>query len=198
MNKLPPAVGRAIPASLFLLIVLLGCSSGSMNARMDRGNGTVNVFLTDAPIDLSNVKSVNVTLTSVVLYPSDDGTVADPAGEDGTPVVILSHPATFDLLTLTGGAKDLLGTDEVPAGAYARIRLEVSDAQLVYQDDTTASLKIESGKVDVPIHFKIVRDESTDVVLDFDAAASVQVNETASDQLILRPVVTPQSVEPTP
>lgn len=201
MHKLTSFAGRTAVAG-FLAVLLFGCSSGSMSGQVDNGHGTISVFLTDAPLDLANVKSVNVTLTSVVLYPTDDGEpdlVNDPAGDDSaTPVVIVSHPETFDLLTLTGGAKTLMGTDEVPAGSYSRIRLQVSDAQLVYLDDTTAALKIESGKVDVPIHFKIVRDESTDVVLDFDAAASVQVNETANDQLILRPVVTPKSVEPSP
>jgi hypothetical protein len=66
---------------------------------------------------------------------------------------------------------------------------------LVYLDGTTAPLKIDSGKVDVPIHFDVVQDETTGVLLDFDAAASVQVNDTASGQIILRPVVTPKSIQ---
>jgi hypothetical protein len=181
-------VGVLVPA-------MIACSSGAMSARVNDGKGTVNVFLTDAPLDLSGVKNVNVTLTSVVLYPEETnatGSLQDMDAGDLTPVVILSHPATFDLLTLTGGVKTLLGTDEVPAGPYGRIRLEVSDAQLVYADDTVTSLKIESQKVDVPIHFIVRQDEATGVVLDFDAAASVQVNDTGSGTLILRPVVTPQ------
>jgi hypothetical protein len=183
-----------------LCLTLLGCSQGAFSARVDNGNGTVNVFLTDAPLDLAGVTSVNVTVTAVVLYPKD----SDSSGEMTTlasdldamtPVVIVSHPATFDLLTLTGGATALLGTDEVPAGGYARIRIEVSSAELVYQDGTTVPLQIESGKVDVPIEFSVAQDETTGIVLDFDAAASVQVNDTASGTLILRPVVTPKSVQ---
>jgi len=181
-----------------LCLALLGCSQGSFSARVDNGTGTVNIFLTDAPLDLAGVTSVNVTLTDVVLFPKDSDSSGEMLAGDldaRTPVVIVSHPATFDLLTLTGGATALLGTDEVPAGGYARIRLEVSSAELVYQDGTTAPLKIESGKVDVPIQFSVAQDETTGVVLDFDAAASVQVNETASGTLILRPVVTPKSVQ---
>jgi uncharacterized protein DUF4382 len=183
-----------------LTFILLGCSQGSFSARVDNGNGTVNIFLTDAPLDLAGVTRVNVTLTGVVLFPEDpSGTstlnMTSGTGETMTPVVIVSHPATFDLLTLTGGATALLGTDEVPAGAYSRIRLEVSDAALVYQDGSTASMRIESGKVDVPVQFKVVQDQTTGIVLDFDAAASVQVNSTASGQFILRPVVTPKSVQ---
>jgi uncharacterized protein DUF4382 len=182
-----------------LSLTLLGCSGGSFSARVDNGHGTVNIFLTDAPLDQAGVTSVNVTLTAVVLFPEDsEGTsvlsMGSGEGDEMTPVVIVSHPATFDLLTLTGGATALLGTDEVPVGGYSRIRLEVSAAELVYQDGTTAALKIDSNKVDVPIHFTVVQDQTTGVVLDFDAAASVQVNDTGSGQLILRPVVTPKAV----
>ena len=183
-----------------LCLMLLGCNGGAFSARVDNGQGTVNIFLTDAPLDLAGVTSVNVTLTSVVLFPEDpegSSSLTTPMGsvDAMTPVVIVSHPATFDLLTLTGGATTLLGTDEVPVGNYSRIRLDVSSAELVYQDGTTAPLKIESGKVDVPIQFHVAQDETTGVVLDFDAAASVQVNDTGSGQLILRPVVTPKSVQ---
>src|SRR5262245_46359352 len=72
MRKLTSFAGCAAVAG-FLAVLLLGCSSGSMSGQVANGHGTVSVFLTDAPIDLANVKSVNVTLTSVVLYPTDDG-----------------------------------------------------------------------------------------------------------------------------
>ncbi|HMF08845.1 MAG TPA: DUF4382 domain-containing protein [Thermoanaerobaculia bacterium] len=192
-NRLPGTTAWILAAAL--LPALAACSGGSVTAHVENGHGTVNVFLTDAPLDLAGVKSVNVTLTSVVLYPEDStatGSLQDMESTEPTPVVIVSHPATFDLLTLTGGAKALLGTDEVPAGGYARIRLEVSDAQLVAPDGTVTSLQIDARKVDVPIHFTVRADQTTGVVLDFDAAASVQVNGTGSGSFILRPVVTPQ------
>lgn len=192
----PRGALSALPL-LSLAALLTACSHGAMSASVDNGKGTVNVFLTDAPLDLANVQSVNVTLTGVILYPRDDdndGLLNDPSDDDGTPVVIVSHPATFDLLTLTGGATTLIGTDEVPAGDYSRIRLVVEEASLIYLDGTSAPLKVDSGKVDVPIRFAITRDETTGVVLDFDAAASVQVNDTGAGGLILRPVVTPKQV----
>src|SRR5262245_4006399 len=87
----------------FRSLTLFGCSSGAFSARVDNGHGTVNIFLTDAPLDLAGVTSVNVTLTDVVLFPEDsDVAGALNAASDGgemTPVVIVSHPATFDLLT---------------------------------------------------------------------------------------------------
>jgi len=184
-----------ITVATFLGVGLAGCSGGSFGTRVDNGKGTVNVFLTDAPLDLKGVSQVNVTLTGVTLFPEDGATSMSgsaPESSGTSPVVIVSYPARFDLLTLTGGAKALLGTDEVPAGSYSRIRLEVSDASLLKQDGSSLPLKIEPGKVDVPIHFTIIQDQTTGVILDFDAAASVQVNDTASGQMILRPVVTPR------
>jgi hypothetical protein len=170
------------------LALALACSSGS--ASVHAGTGTIQVHITDAPIDLSTVEKVEVTITDVIVYPGDDDSgmpAVDPAG----PIVLTTHPQTFDLLTLTGGVTDLLASGEVPAGDYSRIRLEISDASLTYKDGTTAPLKIDSGKVDVPIGFHVVADAMNNLTLDFDAGASVQVNETATDTLILRPVVTP-------
>jgi hypothetical protein len=131
---------------------------------------------------------VTVTITDVLVYPGVEAMDDDTA----TPVVVTNHPATFDLLTLTGGATALLASGEVPAGFYRRIRLEISSAALTYKDGTMADLQIDSNKVDVPIGFQVRSGADAAIVLDFDAAASVQVNDTASGRLILRPVVTPR------
>jgi hypothetical protein len=183
---------KSLQLSLGLVGVLLLAGCNSVSGRVDNGTGRLEIFLTDAPIDLSNVQSVNVTLTGVIIYPEEaSGDLMGMDGEGGVPLSLTTHPATFDLLTLTGGASALLASDEVPAGDYSRIRLEISDATLLYQDATSTPLKIDSNKVDVPIRFHVTKDAGNVLVLDFDAAASVQVNETGSDQFILRPVVTP-------
>jgi hypothetical protein len=184
-------------AAVVTLFLLCGCS-GSASVRVENGHGTLAVRLTDAPLDLADVQSVNVTLTGVIVYPREEmgSSLSDPAGTNLRPIVLLTHPATFDLLTLTGGATALLASGEVPAGDYERIRLEVSDATLIYKDGTSEPLKIDSNKVDVPIPFHVLEGAETGVTLDFDAGASVQVNETGNGKLILRPVVTPVSVTP--
>jgi len=170
------------------LILTLSCSSGS--ASVHAGTGTIQVHLTDAPIDLTTVEKVEVTITDVIVYPGDDASDM-PMVDPRTATVLMTHPETFDLLTLTGGATTLLASGEVPAGDYQRIRLEISAATITYKDGTSAPLKIDSGKVDVPIGFHVGVDETNAITLDFDAGASVQVNSTGSDTLILRPVVTP-------
>jgi hypothetical protein len=169
------------------LAVILSCNSGSSHTG---GTGTVQVHLTDAPIDLSTVQSVTVTITGVIVYHGSGDTMM-PQVDDGGSIALVTHPETFDLLTLTGGATTLLASGEVPAGSYQRIRLEISSATLTYKDGTEAALKIDSNKVDIPIPFHVAVDQTSTMTLDFDAAASVQVNGTASGTFILRPVVTP-------
>ena len=191
---------RLFPSSMMLVAAaaalaaasIMACSNGSASGQVTAGTGTVRVNLTDAPIDLSTVQSVMVTITSVVLFPGEESSM--PSGTAPTaPVTLLTHPETFDLLTLTGGASALLASGEAPAARYERIRLEVSKAELTWKDGTTEPLKLESGKVDVPIAFDLSVGEDASILLDFDAGASVQVNETGSDKLILRPVVTPKN-----
>lgn len=214
-----------------LIVLVAACSHGGGSSTA--GMGRVSVHLTDAPLDMSNVQSVVVTVSSVTVYPGvegmgcddehgtptptptpgptpeptpgvtatgittlhegegdDDQGENDDEGDCGAPIVISTHPETFDLLTLTAGATTLLASGEVPEGFYQRIRIGVSSAVLTYTDGTSVDLKLESHKVDIPISFHVTTGGDAGVVLDFDAAASVQVNETASGQFILRPVVT--------
>jgi hypothetical protein len=189
MKEVPMKTRFALVLCFVFTLVLPGCTHSSNSTGK---TGMLSVRLTDAPIDLSTIQSVNVTLTGVIVYPGDS-LDSMAMGTDGTPITLLNHPATFDLLTLTGGATALLASGEVPAGAYDRIRLEISDATLVYQDGTTQALKIDSNKVDVPIQFHVTVNADNSVTLDFNAAASVQVNGTSSGSFILRPVVTPVS-----
>jgi uncharacterized protein DUF4382 len=193
---------RVAAECLVVLLILPGvvaCSGGgTVTASFDGGHGTVNVFLTDAPVDLMNARSVQVTLTGVILYPEDGTTGATPLGAEatggeGSPIVLMSRPATFDLLTLTGGATALVATEEVPAGRYSRIRLQISDASLQIGESAPTPLRIESRKVDIPIHFRVSPNAETGITLDFDAAASVQVSRDGTGEYILRPVVTPKA-----
>jgi uncharacterized protein DUF4382 len=181
---------RLLLPAMLLLPLLAACSDGKGSADVGMGvnpagSGHVAVRMTDAPLDMATVQSVWVTVDSVTVYPR-----ATMDGSEPAPVALATHPGSFDLLTLTGGATDLLADGSLPAGFYDRIRMGVPEAHLVFKDGTEAPLKIESQKVDVPIGFELTVNEQLELVLDFNAAASVQVNDTATDKYILRPVVT--------
>jgi len=91
----------------------------------------------------------------------------------------------------------LIATGDVPDGDYARIRMLVSQAELVRDDDGDPDTPdiIEpifnpSDKVDVPVAFTLSNGENMEITLDFDAALSVQVNQTNGQHpYILRPVI---------
>ncbi len=173
-----------LAAILLVGVALTGCSGGSATGTVD-GFGHLEVHLTDAPLDMSNVSNVYVTITEVIVYPGVDGMDdGDPA-----PTPLMTTPREFDLLTLMGGLTDLLAEDMIPAGFYQRVRLGVSDARVVFTDGSEETLKIESHKVDIVIPFELMDGDDMAVLLDFDAEASVKVTATGSDKYILRPVV---------
>jgi len=181
----------SISYALLAVLVLFSACDGSDggDAEISGGFGELEVHLTDAPLDLATVSSVMVTIDAVTVY---GGTELD--GTEVPPIELLTSPDTFDLLTLTGGATTLLANGDLPAGFYQRIRIGISAASLTFLDGTTTDLKIESNKVDVPILFEVSAGDLMEVVLDFQADASVHVTETGNDRYILRPVVTPVSL----
>ena len=190
-----PSVAAFLLLVAGLFLATAACSSGSATASL----GSVNVYLTDAPLDLETVEAVNVTLTELVVVAGDDDEeehiVRMLDGPDGSPI--------WNLLDYRDGKEVLIGTVDLPAGEYRKVRLRVAAAELVRDDDgdpDTPSL-VEpifnpSGKVDVNVPFVLSATESLDIALDFDAALSIQVNTTNGQHpYILRPVVHPVRVE---
>ncbi len=177
---------RMLLLLLALAVVTISCSDGS-----SPGGNNVAVLLTDAPIDLTGVSAVNVTLTGVSLRgEGDDGGGAKLTLTAGDDMVV-------NLLDYQDGQVVLIATGEVPDGTYSKIRMNVSRAELVRDDDgdpETPEIVEEifnpSGKVDVPVAFSLTNGEDMEITLDFDAALSVQVNETNGQHpYILRPVI---------
>jgi hypothetical protein len=190
---------RKLLTLLFLIAIVAGlaaCSSSTTTAS--RGN--VSVLLTDAPIDLSGVKAVNVTLTDMILYPPEaDGM---PDGSGGTPMemqkIVAGAGLTLNLLDYRNGKTVVIATADVPPGSYSRLRMEIASAELVTagataeDPDQVDPIFVPSGKVDIPVAFTVTAGDTTTVTLDFDAAMSVQVNSTnGQHSYILRPVITP-------
>jgi hypothetical protein len=188
---------------MLLLIALVALSTVACESESSApATGRVNVLLTDAPIDLSTVDAVNVTLGKMILFgpgeaeADEDGSEMQRAGVSG------DEQLTLNLLDYRDGVTLAVASLDVPAGDYRRIRMYVERAELVMAnpDDETAPIvepvDVPSRKVDVSVDFVVKGGESAEVVLDFDAAQSVQVNETqgGNKQYVLRPVITPVAV----
>ncbi len=168
---------------LFSATIITGCDGFGAGEN----GGTVQVLLTDAPID--NIAEANVTIERVELV-----------GEAGV-VVLMEEDVTYDLLELQNGVTAELAEGDVPAGEYHQIRLIVQEeAVVVFDDGSDSTLKIPSGaqtgvKLNLPGGFEIGEGaEEATVVLDFDASESF-VQAGASGKYIFKPVVKVENVE---
>lgn len=136
------------------------------------------------------MKEVNVSVTQIKLLPSGDG-------EHIT--IFSSNPATvIDLLSLTGEATYLGTREQVPAGCYEKVRLEIEAIELVPKDENaplvllTGNDLTANGKLDFNPRgsFCLHDGEQVAVQLDMDAEQSIHIVEAgASGKFIVRPVV---------
>lgn len=171
-----------IPFALILAvsIIFMGCNSGT---NADGDTGTMEVLLHDAP---ANYDEVNVFIESVEVNNSEN--------DEGW-VEINSPQQTYDLLELTNGAMEVLGSAELPAGTYQQIRLVLSsDGHNVVADGQEHSMFVPSGEqtgIKLNINAEIEPDFTYTLLLDFDAARSVVVrgNQQAGENYLLKPVI---------
>lgn len=183
-----------LTVSFLLLAGLAACSGTDVTIS---GSGSLNVYLTDAPIDLDGVNAVNVAVASLTAQPICDDPDAD------CPELLLdllpaegSDEVVLNLLDYRDGAVILMASEAIPEGAYEKIRMDIAAASLLRDDDMdpdTPDLEedifVPSGKVDVVVPFMVSAGELTEIVLDFDAALSVHLHETGNHRYILRPVI---------
>jgi len=169
--------------ALFIIasIAIGGCGGGSDSAPQE--TGTLAVMITDGPTD--QYEQILITLNRMSLL----------GGSGGHQVVYDGPPITFDLLDL-GDRSDFAFSGEINADNYSKIRLEVSQIQLVDLDASEPS-PVElvdlpaNGKIDLNPQgpFTILAGQTTVVELDMDANRSFHVIETGNGGIRLRPVI---------
>lgn len=157
---------------------------GTPSSTSGGSRGQVALMVTDAPSD--DFAHINVTVTSVQLL-----------GEDGTQAQTLySGEKTFDLLAMHSHA-ELFGLTEIPAGRYEKIRLTVTDVELVREDANGAVVERihpklpANGKLDLNPRgaIDVNADETLLLQLDMDAKKSIHIVETGKGEYRFRPVV---------
>ena len=82
--------------------------------------------------------------------------------------------------------KTFLGSQNLTAGIYTQIRLDVDEA-LVTINGTQYDLEIPSKTVKLVNNFRISENETTTLTLDFDIQESV--HKTGNDKYIMRPTI---------
>lgn len=164
-----------------LALALAACSGGGGGGDSDdstvQGRGTVGILLTDMPADPALFESINASIRKVELLGSE---------EHGRIVIYSGPDKTFDLLRLRNESIPLAFKDDVPAGTYCKIRLTLSDLELVLADDTPANPDDNerhypklpgNGKLDLLARdcFDVVADNVLMLQLDMDAGKSIHV-----------------------
>lgn len=162
----------------FALGLLAACGGGGDGSA--GGTGTLQVRMQDTPVDEAD--NVFVTIDRVeALRPGPAGDVVE---------VLASTPAQHDLLTLQHGVSAVLGTGQLPVGAYSGIRLIVgTDSRedlatlpadllknYIVVDGTPYPLVVPSGaQTGIKLHhaFTLSASEITVLTFDFDVRKSV-------------------------
>jgi hypothetical protein len=174
--------------TLFALFVFTACEE-------DEGTkGTLTISITDAPIDMSTVSAVYLTITEIQLNKS---------GNDWIVFEGFEGPQKFNILELTDGNSELMGSFSLDGGHYTQLRFfvdapEQSDANpsnpgcyIEFTDESTQALYVPSGSnsgwkavggFDVPVNGEV------SITVDFDARKSI-MEQGANDFYILKPTI---------
>jgi hypothetical protein len=153
-----------------------GCSENS--TEPETGNGTLKMYLVDAP---AGYDAVNIAVDRVEVH------VSNGAGKDSGWVVINDQPQTYNLLDLTNGARAVLGEATLAPQHYTQIRLFVGEGSHVIVDGVQETLYIPSSTVKLTHAFWIEANTLYEITLDFDAEKSVF--ETGSNRYTLQPTI---------
>lgn len=145
--------------------------------------GLFTLGVTDAPVD--SASEVNVQFSGVEIKPAN-----------GNAILYTFDPRTIDLLSLQGGASELLLENiELEAGQYNWIRLQVNaernteDSYLVDENGNRTSLWVPSGSssgLKLNNSFVVTSGGTSDFTIDFDLRKSI-TNPVGQSDYILKP-----------
>lgn len=157
---------------------LAACGGDGSSGSIDSGEtGSVSVGLTDAPVD--SAQEVNIEVTALVLQPSD--------GERRR--FELEFPEPINLLDLQGGAfESLISNEEVPAGGYNWMRIELGDDNTVVVDGGIHQLTTPSARGVQTSGFTVPAGGEVSFTIDFDVRKSL-VNPVGQNSYRLKPVL---------
>ena len=126
------------------------------------GEGTVNVYVKDAP---ANWTHVYVTFSEVQVHAADQGNASGWYN-------LTTGPKTVDLASLVT-VSELLGSAKVPAGMYTQLRIVVMAAQGVLQNGTTENFTVPSGELKTDDPFNVTTGQAVSLTVDIDLSRSI-------------------------
>jgi hypothetical protein len=191
-------------AILSLLALFIGCGGGGGDSSSASATtGTLSLSLQDAATE--NYRAVYVTIDRVEVHMGGD------EGPDSNWTNVLSSDKagkTYNLLELVNGVREELGIVELPAGPYTQMRLIIArkpdnGINVLSQSHPYANyvitepvpevyeLKVPSGfqtGIKIVHGFSVSDNQTTELILDFDASKSV-VKAGNSGNWLLKPTV---------
>jgi Domain of unknown function (DUF4382) len=176
-------VRHALLTLAFATLAACGGGGGGGAGSAVPQTATVGIALTDDPT--TDVDQALATITSI-----------DLLGDAGQ-VNVFSGSETVDLLKLADYSELFAVQDNVPAGTYNKIRLQLSSLELIRLDDngdveeTILPKLVGNGKIDLNPRgsFYVAPGATLVITIDFDVGKSLKITETGNGKLIVRPVV---------
>ena len=179
---------QAMNKYLVLSLLITGLISGCGGGNNDQGTGTLSVSITDAPVD--NAEAVVIHFTSVTVHNSNGDSTDIPVTNPLT-----NQPgASIDLLQLTGNKSVVLFDDELKAGSYSWMRLDVdfdpakTYIQIAGNQYALKCTSCENNGLKLNRSFTIDADQTTAFTLDFDLRKSITDPQSGNDYR-LRPTI---------
>lgn len=167
-------------------VSLAACGGGGGDGAP--ASGTLQLSVTDAP---SCYEHVMVNVAKVRVHTSSDTSTGDSDGE-WQDIVPPNAPVLIDLVKLTNGQLQDLGSASVPATSYHQMRLVLAPTgnTVTPIGGTAQPLTTPSGQqsgLKLKADFSVVGNQTNDLVMDFDACKSVVL--AGNGKYILKPVV---------
>ncbi|HET7587249.1 MAG TPA: DUF4382 domain-containing protein [Gammaproteobacteria bacterium] len=177
-------LARLLPNVLLcaLALTLAACNGSDSDTTSAPQTGTLNLAVTDAPID--SAQAVVIAFTGIEIH-----------GPRGTKAFDFDSPKTIDLLKYQGSnAAVLLDGATLDAGNYQWIRLDVDAGQsyITLDDGSRHDLVIPSGAesgLKLVSGITIPAGGAADFTIDFDLRKSINAPADASTAYKLRPAL---------
>jgi hypothetical protein len=172
-------------SAIGVALSLAACGGGGDGSAP---TGTLQLSVTDAPACYEHVM---VNVAKVRVHPSADASTSDNDGE-WKEIVPANAPVLIDLVNLTNGQLQDLGSASVPAGSYHQMRLVLAGTgnSVTPVGGTAQALTTPSGQqsgLKINADFTVTENQTSDLLMDFDACKSVVL--ASNGKYILKPVV---------
>lgn len=181
--------------SIVAAATLVACGGGGGSSPAPAPSpamGTLGAAITDAPA--CGFDAVNVTVSKFRVNKNAGASETDAGWSE----IVLSPARKINLLNLTNGVVEALGTTLLEAGSYTQMRLVLDPntgnglANSIVRTGTTTEVSLDTPSavqsgIKLNANFDVLAGQRTDVVLDFDACKSVLTK--GNGKYALKPVI---------